>query len=167
MEPQIERRAACCELVAEVARSAGQVRLIVSGASMLPALWPGDLVTVRRCEAAELQPGSIAVYRREEKLIAHRIVRITAGELIARGDSRPRCDRPVAVSAVIGVVDGIVRNGRRVSAEPSPGRTVVSWMLRRSELCTRLLLRVSAVCGRRAAADAVREPAPPLPLGQY
>ena len=38
-----------CELVADVARAFGEVRLRVTGASMLPAIWPGDiLVTVQR-----------------------------------------------------------------------------------------------------------------------
>ena len=36
------------DLAAEVLRQFGEVRLKVTGASMLPSVWPGDVLTVRR-----------------------------------------------------------------------------------------------------------------------
>ena len=49
MDVEFQQRPALgCELVAEVVRSFGEVRLKVTGGSMLPAIWPGDVITVRR-----------------------------------------------------------------------------------------------------------------------
>jgi signal peptidase I len=153
MDCEAQRRAVCCELVIEVARSAGEVRLEVIGASMLPSLWPGDVLTVRRCNFAELQPGQIVLYRRAEKLITHRVVRIAGDELIARGDARPHYDAPARGGAVVGRVVGIDRNGRCVSTEQFVWQRMVSWILRRSELCTRILLRAAGWLRRGSAAE--------------
>ena len=71
MTQQTQRHAVCCELIQDVARTTGEVRLRVTGASMLPAIWPGDLLTVRRCDLSELEPGQIALYRRDGKLTAY------------------------------------------------------------------------------------------------
>jgi len=37
-----------CELAAEVLRSSGRLRLRATGTSMLPAVWPGDVLSVCR-----------------------------------------------------------------------------------------------------------------------
>ena len=49
------------DLAAEVIRQFGEVRLRVNGASMLPSVWSGDVLTVRRRSAAELLPGRIVL----------------------------------------------------------------------------------------------------------
>jgi phage repressor protein C with HTH and peptisase S24 domain len=54
----------CCDLVADVARRQGRVQLKVTGASMLPVISPGDLITVQRREPQELQPGEVILFRR-------------------------------------------------------------------------------------------------------
>jgi hypothetical protein len=35
-----------CELVADVLRAGGEARVRVMGTSMLPALWPGDILVI-------------------------------------------------------------------------------------------------------------------------
>ena len=42
------RAAAQRELLVEVARNFGEIRFKATGDSMLPSVWPGDLLTVRR-----------------------------------------------------------------------------------------------------------------------
>ena len=109
-------QSACCDLIADVARNQGQVQLKVAGASMVPALWPGDLVTVRSCDSSELQPGSIVVFRQNERLVVHRLMRAdfarwvdsthwADGCLVTRGDARSRCDKPVKAGEVLGRVE--------------------------------------------------------------
>jgi signal peptidase len=149
MDKETQRRAMCCELVDEVARTAGEVRLKVTGASMLPALWPGDLVTVRRSDAAELRPGQIVLYRDEAKLTAHRIQRISPTQLITRGDSVPSCDPPVGALEIVGQVVAILRNGRSIEPEWSLWHRAVSSMLRRSDFCTQVALRITLFLGSR------------------
>jgi signal peptidase len=142
MERDTQRRAVCCELVDEVARASGEVRLKVNGASMLPALWPGDLITVQYCGLAELRRGQIVLHRQEGKLTAHRIQRISPNHLITRGDSVPACDPPVGADGVVGRVASILRNGRAIQPEWSFRNRAVSSILRRSDFCTRIASRI-------------------------
>ena len=65
-----------CELAAEVLRSSGKLRLRANGASMLPAVWPGDILHVRRQGVAEALPGDIVLFGREGRLVAHRVVEV-------------------------------------------------------------------------------------------
>ncbi len=143
MDAEAKRRAACCELVFDVARRAGEVRLKVTGGSMLPAMWPGDVVTVRRCNAAELQLGQIILFCRDGKFTTHRIARFAGDHLITRGDTLRPYDPPVRSSEVVGQVVSILRDGRSIRPEDSIRHRVVSSILRRSNLCKRITLRVS------------------------
>jgi signal peptidase len=66
-----------CELAAEVLRSSGRLRLRATGASMLPAVWPGDILSVRSHDVVEALPGDIVLFGREGTLVAHRVVERT------------------------------------------------------------------------------------------
>ena len=129
------------DLIAEVVRQFGEVRLKATGTSMLPSIWPGDILTVRRRSAAELLPGQIVLGYRDHQFVAHRLVAKSGGSLITRGDSLPYHDRPFLEGEVLGQVVSILRDGRLV--DPSPWwRRAGSWILRHSELCARILLRL-------------------------
>jgi signal peptidase I len=143
-----QRTALQCELVADVARAFGEVRLKVTGASMLPAVWPGDLVTVQPSNIAALQPGQIVSYRREQRLITHRIKCIFDGHLIVQGDSVRQCDAPVSASEVVGQVTCILRNGRHISPEQTFWQRTGSSILRRSDFTTRMTLRLGRLLRR-------------------
>jgi signal peptidase len=145
MNAEAQRNAVCCELVHDVAHSAGEVRLRVAGASMLPAIWPGDVITVRGCNLTELQPGHIALYRRDGKLTAHRIQELTSDHLIARGDSVPCFDPPVRANEIVGKVVSISRDGKILPLEQTFWHRAVSTILRHSDF----LLRVTLYLGRR------------------
>jgi signal peptidase I len=134
-----------CELTVDVVRNFGEVRLKVTGASMLPYVWPGDVVTIQRRDATDLRPGQIVLYRRDGKLIAHRVKLKLGDHLITQGDSLPHCDSPVSASEVIGQLVDIHRRGRRISPEPLFWQRAISPILRHSDFCTRMTLRI----GRR------------------
>lgn len=147
-ERQLE--AACCDLVDEMVRRAGSTRLRVSGLSMLPAIWPGDVLTVERHCRENLEPGHIVLYRRKRKLTAHRIIAVAAAYLLTRGDSVPSPDAPVEWGEVVGRVVGISRNGRSIEMRRSLWQRAAAWILSRSERCTRLLPRSRAALQRLA-----------------
>ena len=65
MNAQAQREAACCELLHEVALRAGSARLRAWGASMIPAVWPGDVLLIEACQPSDLEPGAIALIRRD------------------------------------------------------------------------------------------------------
>ncbi len=166
-------QSACCDLVADIARNQGQVQLNVAGASMVPTLWPGDLVTVRSCDLSELQPGSIVVFRQNERLVTHRLMRVdfarwvdsthgADGCLVTRGDARSRCDKPVKASEVLGRVQSAMRNGRPVNLQPSLWHGVLASVFRRSQVCTEIYLRLASRMRRFGAGGAVLEPDSPV-----
>jgi len=142
MVPEAHLQSACCDLVADVARTQGKVHLKVAGASMIPSLWPGDLLTVRRCEPSELQAGSIIVFRQNQRLVVHRLMHWEDGCVVARGDAHFCFDRPAPASDVIGYVESIVRDGRMVSARSSIWQSMTGAVLRRSWRATQLYMRV-------------------------
>lgn len=133
-----------CELAAEVLRASGKLRLRVTGASMLPAIWPGDVISVRSFDSDFPRPGDVVLCYRHGRLIAHRLVRRFAyqGEFqwSLRGDSVSGNDAPVPSGGLLGKVIAIERGSRRLSPQRSfPGR-FASWIFSRSEFATRVML---------------------------
>ena len=63
-----------CELAGEIVRTFGRVRVRVTGTSMIPAVWPGDVLVVERRALEKIQRGEIAVAERAGRLVAHRVV---------------------------------------------------------------------------------------------
>lgn len=132
-------------LFADVLRQFSTARLVVTGASMLPAIWPGDVLTIQRNELAELRAGEIVLAQRDGKLIAHRVKSAVGDRLITQGDSMPQCDPPFTASEILGRVVSILRDGRNIPVEQSRWQRAASAILRRSDFCMRMTLRI----GRR------------------
>jgi hypothetical protein len=63
-------------LFLEVLASFGEARLAVTGLSMLPAVWPGDILTVRRKRIEEIAPGDVVLYSRNGQFTVHRVVEV-------------------------------------------------------------------------------------------
>jgi hypothetical protein len=166
MDIEAKRRAAWCELVSGVARSSGEVRLRAAGASMLPTVWPGDVVTVRRCDFSELRLGQIVLHGQQQNLTLHRIVGIAGDGLITRGDALAAFDPPVQAGEVIGRVVSIWRAGRIVPPEQRFWQRVGAAVFRRS----RFLRRVTVYLSRRLRRSSERQTpgtsSSPLPAGK-
>jgi hypothetical protein len=131
-------------LAGEVVRRFGEMQLRVTGSSMLPALWPGDLVRIEGRKFASLVPGEIVFYLREGRLYLHRLVAKrengTNRLLITRGDALPADDPPVPESSLLGVATAVRRHDRWV--QPPHPRGLLRWMVASSDLMQRFLLRM-------------------------
>jgi hypothetical protein len=103
-------------LAAEVLRGHGAVQLKAWGTSMLPAVWPGDLLTIQGVVHDEVVPGDIVLVLRDKRFFVHRLVEKQPGQdcdsLITRGDAMPDNDPPAAASELLGRVAGIRRGDR-------------------------------------------------------
>jgi hypothetical protein len=110
---------------------------------MIPAIWPGDEVTVRQCAFAEFEPGQIALFHRGGKLTAHRIQVLKDGAMVTRGDSIACFDAPVRAGEIVGRVESICRGGRAFNPEQRAWQRVAAWILRKSDFCMRATLYVS------------------------
>ena len=112
------RECAIADLVEEGLHAGGAVRFRALGTSMIPAIWPGDRLTVRRPEAGYPQVGDIALTLTDGRLRAHRVVRCLTLEgvrvVITRGDHLTVDDPAAEDTAILGVV--IERNGRPLTS---------------------------------------------------
>jgi hypothetical protein len=104
-------------LVAHALRRGGssplRVRLRVYGESMLPTLWPGDLVEITNCSPEDLRTGEIVLAMREGRFFLHRLVApYTPNGFLLRGDSMPGPDPLFPPEALVGrlVGTGAVRS---------------------------------------------------------
>jgi signal peptidase len=137
-------------LAAEMLRGHGTVYLKARGTSMLPAVWPGDLLTIQRAAYDEVVPGDIVLVLRNDRFLIHRLVQRRRGQdclsWITRGDAMPDNDPPAASSELLGRVAGIRRGNRSFvpSGRVSPLHSAISWMLYRADRFRDLMLRIHA-----------------------
>lgn len=99
-------------LVASVLQSGGCVRMRVFGASMLPSLWPGDVLIVEGSAPEKFVPGEIALVLRDGNFRAHRVVAQAGEQWITKGDAMPENDPVAELSELLGRVVSVERNGR-------------------------------------------------------
>ncbi len=117
--PQDSKHSLKCELAAQVLRSFGMLRLQVTGLSMLPSVRPGDILFIERRDMREIAAGDIALFARQGKLVAHRVLcKTTVGggvlHAITRGDALLSLDDPVSPTELLGSVRHILRAGTHV-----------------------------------------------------
>jgi hypothetical protein len=141
-----QRTSAIQQLSLEVLQSFGQAKLAITGTSMLPSIWPGDILEVHRQSLAEIPPGEIVLFERDGRLLAHRVVEKVGGPeralLTTRGDRLRKSDPPVSPQELLGRVTAILRGGRRIEPRLTRWGRVASWVFSHSDLCTKLALRL-------------------------
>ena len=137
-----------CELACEVLRSSGSLRLQVTGWSMLPTVWPGDTLVVERVGSDDIVEGDIALFSRERRIFAHRVVgkSAAAGDetILTRGDAMPQSDPPVSSRDLLGRVCYILRDGKQM--KPTRVRRfserAAAAVFRRSSFAARVIVGV-------------------------
>ena len=118
---------------------------------MLPAIYPGDCLTVRTFGAETPRRGEIVLYQRGGEFYVHRIVGISdeGAALIyeLRGDALTDYDPSVAASELLGRVTSLERRG--VSLEPNTADGIqyraMCVMIRHSKFSAPLLLWLHAM----------------------
>ncbi len=105
--------------------------ITVTGWSMAPALRPGDRLLL---DDGALRVGDVVVVAAPRRLLVHRVIAFgTAcdgepGFVITRGDGVRHCDAPAPLTAVLGRVVAVERNGQR---RPVPNRLrAPRWLVR-------------------------------------
>jgi signal peptidase I len=138
-----EAHAVKCELAAEVLRASGTLHFRATGWSMLPAIRPGDLLTVERVDG-EIGEGEVILFSRDRRLFAHRVIAGEQNSVTTRGDTMAAPDSPVSREEVLGRVVSILRNGKKI--RPDRGSSLrdraVAGMMRRSNFAARVAARV-------------------------
>ena len=135
------------DLAAEVLRRFGEVRFVARGSSMIPSIYPGDVLTVRSQVIAEARHGHIVLALREGRFWAHRLIRKwrqgNRFVLATRGDALPDEDPSLDESQVLGRVTSIVRYGKPVEFARADGFStkLFRWAVRNSNALAKALLR--------------------------
>lgn len=140
-------------LAAETLHRFGRLSLRVTGASMLPALRPGDVLQFESFNVEYTEPGDVVLYRRDGRMVAHRVLTRTIIGLLTQGDALAQPDSPVHHDDVLGRVVGLSRCGRSLSHRRSSRlRDHLSrWLFRRFDLATGLFLHWQRLSARKAA----------------
>jgi Peptidase S24-like len=134
------------DLAAEVLRRFGEVRFVAQGGSMMPSIYPGDLVTVRSESIAGMRCGEIVLFLLGGRFFVHRVMRKWPERdrvvFAARGDALNQEDPSVDGTQLLGRVTSILRRGKPVkfAARLRPSMKVARWAVRNSETFARALL---------------------------
>jgi hypothetical protein len=136
-------------LAAEVLRKHGSLRLLATGTSMLPSVWPGDLLIIQSVGLEQVGLGDIVLSGRTGRFFVHRVREksVEAGELrlITRGDCLPHDDPPVRRGELLGKVAKIRRRDRWVAPPRLSGLgRILACILSYSDLCQGLAFRLHA-----------------------
>lgn len=124
-----------CALAVEVLRKSGTLQFRAMGSSMIPSLWPGDILNVRATDINEIRVGEIVLFERNSSLCAHRVLNRAGSSLVTRGDSLPAADSPVTAAELLGRVVAVHRDGTDIRPAPRlrlPSR-IFAWLARHSE----------------------------------
>jgi len=132
-------------LAAELLRSFGGLRMTALGVSMVPSLFPGDILTIRRENTQNIRRGDMVLYWRDERFYVHRVVgKIGTSadvEWITRGDALTENDPSLTERELLGRVTLIQRDAAEWHPTlPSGLACFVQWGVRRSNTFLRIVL---------------------------
>jgi signal peptidase I len=115
-EPLLASSSTLAELSFDVLSRGASLRFMVTGASMHPFIREGDFVTLGPLFGHRARFGDIVAFvdPRTERLTVHRVVGRKDGLLITKGDVVSRPDGSVPEVQILGYVQSIERNNRRV-----------------------------------------------------
>jgi signal peptidase I len=92
---------------------------------MLPWVRPGDIALIRQISLDNVRCGDVVLFRRENHLFVHRIVKkkgsLDAAQFFAKGDAHPTSDGKIAEQELLGRVVRIYRKGQRIDLD-APGQ---------------------------------------------
>jgi signal peptidase len=144
-------------LAVQTLRAGDSIRLRVLGSSMLPTIWPGDVVTIDKVLVDEIVPGDIVVCERDARFFVHRLMGVSESKggtrWETRGDSLPQNDPPFSESHLLGRVSHILRGDRAIIPKPTRSGLAhfVSWVICHIDSAQNLALRLHAPRTKQAA----------------
>jgi hypothetical protein len=124
------------DLLSAVLARGASLRFRAIGFSMEPFVGDGDVVTMAPPGDATVRVGAVAafLYPDSGRLVLHRVVARSAGDVVLRGDNCREPDGVLKESEVLGVVSRVERAGRRVAFGQGPERRLIAALSRRGAL---------------------------------
>jgi signal peptidase I len=132
------------ELFSDLLLRCHNVRIRVTGSSMLPCLFPGDTLLVEPQEFGKIALGDLVVFEQRGELITHRVIGLELKKdlpyLLTRGDSVPWGDPPVFANQLRGRVLSITRDSLHLSPRLNYWGKLASMIVRHSGFVKNCLL---------------------------
>jgi polysaccharide biosynthesis/export protein len=92
------------DISSELLQSGYSIEFQANGNSMYPAIKNGEMITVQPVEISNIKAGDVVLYRNQNRVIAHRVVRVKDSQVILRGDSVQTFDAPIYAHQILGKV---------------------------------------------------------------
>jgi signal peptidase I len=107
------------DLSTELLGRGKRVRFRAPGRSMYPTIRENEAITVEPVAPQDVKVGDIILYRSDESVVAHRVMRIEKERsdtvrFILREDTLGTLDAPVEAEEVLGKVVSVERAGRNI-----------------------------------------------------
>jgi peptidase S24-like protein len=115
-------------LVLEVLGAGGRMWVRGGGSSMHPTIRAGERVLLEPV-CGRPSRGEIVAFRRRSRIFVHRVIRVTDGGILTRGDALLSCDEPVTWDSIIGMVTAVERHGHVMALRPTVRHGVVALVL--------------------------------------
>ena len=151
-----ERREGDAARIADALKRRSRIALRVQGTSMLPWVRPQDIALIRQTPLENVRCGDIVLFRRENHLFVHRIVKkqgsLEAAQFLSKGDAHPAPDGILEEQELLGRVVRIYRHGRRIDLD-APGQLALGLFISQLSLHSRFwypLARFLAIVTRPA-----------------
>ena len=149
-----------CELAAECLRASELLRLGVRGWSMVPTIWPDDVLMIEKITPAGVSQGDLVLFGDEGRFFVHRVVNANrfACAIQTRGDAMPRPDSPMDTDDLLGRVTFIVRGGRMLEPNANPGwaSRAFAFLFQRSAVAARVIARAHSIYKNRRISSSDR-----------
>ena len=147
-------------LLAEVLRASGSARLRVTGSSMLPTIWPGDVAVLERADIASLRAGDLILFQEDSRLYLHRIVALgpDGDGFVTRGDAMPQADPVVRAEQILAKASAVERNGESIRClDLSISRRIFGRVVAHFDLAGRIAQRLQQFGRERKSIEAPSE----------
>lgn len=124
------------ELLKAVVERKKPFRFRAPGHSMSPFIRDGDAITVSPVPPGHPAPGDVVAFHHPEtgRLVVHRVVAVSSGSFILRGDNAEKTDGLVPEDRIIGLVTCVERGGRRLGTGTRSWRRIIAFLSRHSLL---------------------------------
>ncbi len=106
-------------LAVDLLRQGRKLKIRLSGASMFPCLVSSDMAVVIPA-GEKITRGDIVAFASGEKVILHRVRKITNKNVICKGDSNCFYDEPVETENIAGKLHHIERKGKIMMVNKHP-----------------------------------------------
>lgn len=153
------------ELAQAVLRAGNTIQIRAFGTSMLPTIWPGDVLAIESASLNGFACGDLVLIETQNGIRVHRLIEKSDSCCVTRGDAMPQDDPEIKPDQVLGRVLEIYRRNRVLT----PRRQVqgvnrlLAWLLSRSQtFCNIALLADSALHGSNQSAKNPLRPTSPI-----